>query len=232
MSVYTIDNTNRVSFLTSKVKEHLIKNSERLLGLSKEETDRHHGVLALRCFSHVLRCFGTSQVAETSLADDGSAMFDEEEGNSTAASANIQSVTDATAIRTTEVEAESDYKVEVWSDDYVPEDPPLKYVTKHWLRHASKATDEVAELLSQEDVFWDLNSPVRMLWLREYRKVGGLSSFKRLRLEGLSALHVASSVGFPRLVSALLNNRHHDELYKYDTLDNAPVSTMGSVFMR
>lgn len=195
-----------------------------------EETGRHHGVLALRCFSHVMRCFGPSQVAVTSLADDGSAMFDEEEDNSTAASANIQSATDATAIRTTEVEAESDDKVEVWSDDHVPEDPPFKYVTKHWLRHASKATDEVAELLSK-DAFWGPNSSVRMLWLREYRKVDDISSFKRLRLEGLSALHVASSVGFPRLVSALLKHGHLDELHKYDTLDNAPVSTMRSVSM-
>lgn len=231
LSVYTVDNTNRVSFLTSKVKEHLTKNAERLLGLSKEETDRQHGVLALRCFSHVMRCFETSKPTKTSLAEDDLATFAEEDDGSTEASTGIQTITDAISIRSTDVEAESDYKFEVWSDDDVPEDHPSKYIAKHWLRHASKATDEVAELLSQEDVFWNPKSPVRKRWLREYKKVDDFRSFKRLSLKGLSALHVASSVGFPRLVSALLKNGHIGELHTYDTLGSTPVSTTESLLL-
>lgn len=229
LSVYTVNNINKVSFLTSKVKEHLTKNSESLLGLSKEEIDRQHGVLALRCFSHVMRCFETSKLTRTSIAEDALTTFAEDDDGSTEASTGIQRITDEIEIRSIDVEVESDHKFEVWSDEDVPEDHHSKYITKHWLRHASKATDEVAELLSNEVLFWDLDSPVRMLWLREYKEVDDLGSFKRLSLEGLSALHVASSVGFPQLVSALLKNGHTGELHTYDTFGSAPVSTTESL---
>lgn len=224
-------NTNRVSFLTSKVKEHLTKNSERLLGLSKGETDRQHGVLALRCFSHIMRYCEPSQVAGTSSAEDGSAVIDKEEADSTEALAGTHGAPEITAIQTTGNETESDINVEVWSDGCVLEDSTFKYVIKHWLRHGSKATEDVAELLSQEDIFWGPISPVRMFWLTEYEKVDDLGSFKRLSPKGLSALHVASAVGFPQLVSALLKNHHSDELHTYDASNYAPVSTRESLFL-
>jgi hypothetical protein len=44
----------RICFMNVVIKTHLLDNASKLLGLSKEATEWHHGVLSLRSFSHLM----------------------------------------------------------------------------------------------------------------------------------------------------------------------------------
>lgn len=48
----------KVCFMNSVVKGHLLENAKDLLGLSKEEMKWQHGVLTHRAFSHLKECYG------------------------------------------------------------------------------------------------------------------------------------------------------------------------------
>ncbi|KAF3929376.1 Ankyrin-2 [Dactylella cylindrospora] len=96
------------------------------------------------------------------------------------------------------------------------------YAVKHWLHHASKATSDIAETLSQEKEFWKRDSKVRNRWLKVYASHS--SSFEGITFENLTGLHVAASIGFAQLVSALLKNGHEDERDIRDPqLSNTPL---------
>ncbi|CCC07660.1 unnamed protein product [Sordaria macrospora k-hell] len=123
----------------------------------------------------------------------------------------------------------SDYDSEEWEEAGANLDPEadeirdraLKYPVKHWLHHGSKSTPEFADDLSQDEEFWTTDSSIRRRWLTEYIRMTG-------KLEGwasksLTALHVASSLGFSRLVVALWNNGHEHEMHTYDSLQNTPL---------
>ncbi|KAJ4378598.1 hypothetical protein N0V85_008961 [Neurospora sp. IMI 360204] len=125
----------------------------------------------------------------------------------------------------------SEYDSEEWGketdEDCDPEadeirDRTLKYPVKRWLHPGSKSTPEFADDLSQNQEFWTTDSLIRRRWLTEYIRITG-------KLDGwasktLTALHVASSLGFSRLVVALLNNGHDHEMYMFDSLRNTSVS--------
>lgn len=49
---------DKVSFMNSVVKDHLLDNAKDLLGLSKEEIKWQHGILTHRAFSHLKECYG------------------------------------------------------------------------------------------------------------------------------------------------------------------------------
>lgn len=117
-----------------------------------------------------------------------------------------------------DVEADTDLDPE--ADEL--RDRALKYPVKHWLHHGSKSSPEFADDLSLDEEFWVANSSIRRRWLTEYIRITG-------KLEGwasksLTALHVASSLGFSRLVVALWNHGHEHEMYMYDSFANTPVS--------
>ncbi|KAI9150449.1 Ankyrin repeat domain-containing protein [Paramyrothecium foliicola] len=102
-------------------------------------------------------------------------------------------------------------------DDYEDDDPEanvlkdkvLPYPVKHWLHHASKATNDIAEALSLEAEFWARDSIIRRRWLTEYVRLTG--SFRYWNRSEFSALHVASSLGFKQLVASLLKNGYEEE---------------------
>jgi hypothetical protein len=96
-------------------------------------------------------------------------------------------------------------------------------MVKHWLHHASKATEEIAEELSAEEEFWKPGSLIRRRWLIEYARLNP-PAFEDLDLDrNLSALHVAASVGFSQLVVALIKHGHDSELSLRDANDDTPV---------
>lgn len=62
----------------------------------------------------------------------------------------------------------------------------VPYTVKYWLRHASKATREIAEDLSLEKEFWNPDSRIRRRWLVEYcRMTSTFDGFEYKTLTGL-----------------------------------------------
>ncbi|EPS39642.1 hypothetical protein H072_6585 [Dactylellina haptotyla CBS 200.50] len=96
-----------------------------------------------------------------------------------------------------------------------------QYAVKHWLHHASKATTDIAETLSQEEEFWKPSSIVREKWLKIYD--GLTDAFSGISIENLPGLHVASAIGFAELVTALIKNGHEAERDTRDSLENTPL---------
>ncbi|ORY61452.1 ankyrin repeat-containing domain protein [Pseudomassariella vexata] len=119
------------------------------------------------------------------------------------------------------------------SGDESPPDPELEtilgvvlgYMVKHWLDHASHATAEIASDLVEEGDFWKQGSPIHRRWLKAYEHFA--SWFNAFDYESnileLSALHVAASIGFPRLVAELIKGGHQNELHLRDKLSNTPL---------
>lgn len=82
----------------------------------------------------------------------------------------------------------------------------------------------MAEELSLEDEFWKANSLIRRRWLLEFERL--TMTFDDFYLdEDMTALHIAASVGFKQLVSALIRNGHRGDLNVRDHMFNAPVSS-------
>lgn len=132
---------------------------------------------------------------------------------------------------------DEDEDEDIWDDDeseqkYDREFKALSekaehYMVKHWLRHASKATIEIAEDLSQEKDFWSRKSPLRRRWLIVYSRVTSTDDWD---FDSFTALHVVASFGYRQLVSALIRNGHEDEVKIHDTWYNIPVSTKTATF--
>ncbi len=99
----------------------------------------------------------------------------------------------------------------------------LRYPVKHWLTHASQATTELAEKISQEAVFWAPDSVVRRRWLQAHEEYDG-SANGLLNTPGSTALHAAAAIGYASLVAALIDNGHENEINAQDEITNAPVS--------
>ena len=100
----------------------------------------------------------------------------------------------------------------------------LPYAVKHWLSHASQATDEIAEDLVMERAFWEKNSDIRRRWLIEHtRLVGPNDSFKYTDPSQLTGLHVAGGIGFRHLIVALMETDNKDEINMSDSYSNTPV---------
>ncbi|KAI1326816.1 hypothetical protein F5Y16DRAFT_218338 [Xylariaceae sp. FL0255] len=130
-----------------------------------------------------------------------------------------------------EVEEEEDDEVEYDDEDEDDDESSgdetnaepiaLPYAVKHWLRHASKATLEIAEDLSLEEEFWKSDSRIRRNWLNEYcNMTTTLDGFDRTTLSGL---HVAAALGFRQLVAALIRNGYAAEIKIRDSLVNTPL---------
>ncbi|KAI0459832.1 hypothetical protein F5B21DRAFT_454360 [Xylaria acuta] len=99
----------------------------------------------------------------------------------------------------------------------------LPYMIKHWLRHASKATLEIAEDLSFEVDFWKADSFIRRKWLEEYCHL--VPTFDDFDETTLTGLHVAASLGFRQLVAALIRNSDPEksEIKVRDSMVNTPL---------
>ncbi|OTA67905.1 ankyrin [Hypoxylon sp. EC38] len=217
--------SNTISFMNVVVKTHLLENSKQLLGMSDEEKKWQHGVLALRSFSHVKESFDFP-VEEKPAGSEGKAQEgdDDQEG----ASENEEDADDDDDEEEEDDEdvSESDWDSEEEDEEEDPEaeilrDKALPYTVKYWLRHASKATREIAEDLSVEESFWNPDSIIRHRWLVEYCRM--TSSFDNFDYRTLTGLHIASAVGFRELVAALIRNGYQDQIKIRDSLINTPL---------
>lgn len=194
-----------IEFVNSDVKKHLLDHSNELLDIGVEWRKWQHGKMSLRCFSHIMEALGKGiqelkiQASET----DKEKEKEQEEEHTDGAVTESQQPSEATA----------------------PTETPrygLDYATRYWMRHASDATLDVAEIISREILFWKPDSELRKLWLQEYEALTGL--LRGFGFVTWKALHVAASVGFLHLVSALLREGYKEEIHEYDSLKNRPVS--------
>ncbi|KAF2226719.1 hypothetical protein BDZ85DRAFT_53827 [Elsinoe ampelina] len=126
---------------------------------------------------------------------------------------------------TLEDDTDSDTEVVLHNDETANADSgSLDYAVRHWLHHASKATPEIAEELSQEVAFWGPGSLLRLAWIKQYEKLTDCYvGFDALDRSLLTGLHIAASFGFRQLVASLLANGHMDELNVRENMSNAPV---------
>ncbi|KAK6353701.1 hypothetical protein TWF696_005662 [Orbilia brochopaga] len=239
---------DRIAFMNSIVKSHLLEHAERLLGLSVEEIRWQHGILALRSFTYLMSYFNEHEPPEPDHPDseeaaaesaqkltegdtnpsDGNTMVDQhmsgENQNSVEQPAMSVGGVEEFQFEYSD-EEESDY--EEYDDnatehiDQTGQAEVSTYAVKHWLHHASKATADIAESLSQEEDFWKRDSIIRPRWLRVYESL--TNAFEGVEIKGLTGLHVAASVGFAQLVAALMKNGYAAERDVKDTLENTPL---------
>jgi hypothetical protein len=220
----------KISFVNADVKRHLHGNSEKLLGLQEDDIKLQHGILAMRCFSHVFDCHSSleEESKETNsesvpMPTKGVVQHPQSENEGTSATAEGQTNNNSDNM----VSAESDE-----TDDEAILDveeqlslASLPYATIYWLEHASQATLDVAQRLCFEgEAFWEPKSPIMMKWLQEYEALTNLYELQDVSIYNLTALHVAATVGFPHLVESLFQTGHEAEIHEYDSLVNQPVS--------
>ncbi|OLN82235.1 Ankyrin repeat domain-containing protein 17 [Colletotrichum chlorophyti] len=237
---------NTIGFMDRVVKEHLLEKetSRKTLGMSGDESKWQHGILALRCLAHIKEAFDFPLVEkpveeaqdETEDSEAQPSEVDEEEDQiSEAANDEETGGSDAQEDSGDDTDWDDDDDDEStygynMVDDEAEEASDLAgralpYPVKHWLHHASKATVEIAEDLSEDD-FWQRESLVRHRWLLVY-----MSTTKVLdgfEAKHLTALHIAAAVGFKQLVSALIQKGHEDEINKRDELVNTPLLKRGA----
>ncbi|KAL2876056.1 hypothetical protein SGCOL_008760 [Colletotrichum sp. CLE4] len=229
---------NTIGFMDRVVKEHLLEKetSRKTLGMSNDESKWQQGIIALRCLAHIKDAFDfpeeekpVEEVQEENEEAETQSVKDEDEesegseadGQESAAADSDQEDSDSD---TDWDDEESTYGYQ--QDDNEAEEARilaekvLPYPVKHWLHHASRATLEIAEDLSEDD-FWKTESLIRYRWLVVYMSMTKvLDGFEP---KELTALHIAAAVGFKQLVSALIQNGHENEINKRDTLVNTPL---------
>jgi hypothetical protein len=219
-----------VCFMHVAVKTYLLKDAEALLGLPEDGIKWQHGVLALRAFAHVREAYNFQD--EPQKSEPAASDF-EHDAVSRADSQNDDDDTDEDS-GSEEDNEDWDEDDSTWDDDvdeterkYDLEYKTLSgkaypYMAKHWIRHASKATVDIAEDLSQEEEFWSRESPLRRRWLVVYAHLTNAGYWE---FDTFTALHAAAAFGYRELVSALIKNRHEDEIKIRDAWYNTPVST-------
>lgn len=213
---------HKISFVNADVKKHLQRSLQKLLDLPDEDVRLQHGILALRCFSHIMDTL-------TNVVEDPEPSSIINPEIQQPVSSSIKTAEDASD----DMDADStDHDSEDADSNRAPQAPGtapspsiLQYATKYWLRHASEATLDIAAQLSQEKAFWESGSKIRYLWLAEFERL--TNSFAGLNAdESLKALHVAATVGFPRLVESLIKAGYGKEVNEYDSLENTPVRAL------
>ncbi|KAK7955272.1 hypothetical protein PG988_015966 [Apiospora saccharicola] len=222
-----------VSFMNVVVKSHLLENAKDLLGMSTEEIRWQHGVLALRCFDHVNEVFDIDINLESAPEEDEEAAENEngseqddgehsDNGSQDDADDDDEGSDDGTEDTESDCSSEEEHDPEV---DKV-RDLAMPYTVKHWLRHASKATYDIAEDLSVEEDFWNPDSRIRRRWLIEYHRLTNSleNEFNTADVKNWTALHIVSAVGFQDLVAALIRNGHEGEISQQDGLENTPIA--------
>ncbi|KAI0883239.1 uncharacterized protein GGS22DRAFT_168217 [Annulohypoxylon maeteangense] len=213
-----------ISFMNVVVKTHLLENANQLLGMSSEEKKWQHGVLALRSFSHVNESFDFPITEKPEEAENEENNDEDGEGSQDEGSDNEEEEEE-------DDDDESEDSGSEWSseDSSAEQDPEadilydkaLPYTVKYWLRHASKATREIAEDLSLEESFWKPDSIIRHRWLVEHCRMTNV--FENYDYKTMTGLHIAASIGFRELVAALIRNGYQDQIKIYDSLFNTPL---------
>ncbi|KAF5025075.1 hypothetical protein F66182_2844 [Fusarium sp. NRRL 66182] len=226
-----------VCFTHNVVKEHLVDNAQKLLGLTNEDIKLQHGILGFRSFSHILEMFEVIPAEASKNAANDDDKDDENDGEEEAheisshdddnsAETEDSSDDDEEDEEEQEEEDDDDESEDEEEEDEDPEAPYLKgialtYAVQHWLHHASQATADIAEALSLEDEFWKKDSVLRRRWLTEYNRL--TDEFENYERSEMTGLHVAAAIGFRQLVSALMDNGHAPEMDVRDSLVNTPL---------
>jgi hypothetical protein len=222
----------RITFVNADIKQHLFDNINKLLGLTADDIKLQHGILAMRCFGHVIDRFQTLDKAGTGMneqsapaeATDGAEHQQPElgTGHKTPMDSDKDEMED-----TVDDESDTADNEVTPASEMSSQGLPLPYATIYWLKHADQATPDVAErLCSEGDAFWHSKSTIRIQWLKEYEKETRAYDSHEVSIEGLNALHVAATVGFQHLVECLVKEGHKDDIHEYDSMENQPVSTM------
>ena len=186
----------RVTFLHSDAREYLQNRAEELLGLGSEEKKWEHGVLALRCFTNVLKGMSIPKDLDDELDDSQKPVAD--------------------ADQTEAPEQPADERKE---EEHVE---TLEYSLTYWLRHARDATVDIVDDLNLDEAFWQISSDLRMGWWEKYTDANpGYSG-----LHDMTALHIAAFFGMTALVRALLQYGHEKEMSMWDSWDNTPVRSI------
>ncbi|KAI1767447.1 hypothetical protein GGR53DRAFT_463345 [Hypoxylon sp. FL1150] len=219
--------SNTVCFMNVVVKTHLLENSKHLLGMWEEEKRWQHGVLALRSFSHVNDKFSfpepepKPEEEKPEENEDEASSEEEEEEDESEDEAEDENGDSDDEDEDEDEDSESGSEEEEDPEADVLRDLAMPYTVKYWLRHASKATREIAEDLSLEKEFWDPESRIRRRWLVEYCRM--TNTFDGFDYKTLNGLHIASSVGFRELVAALIRNGYEEQVKIRDSLINTPL---------
>jgi hypothetical protein len=215
----------KVYFKNVIVKPHLLRHAHKLLGITEDEIKWLHGELALRSFLHIMERFEVSppDEHEEGTADVGATAGDDSASNIEGRAAESESEEESEDEDDDDEDDDEDSDSDATSDLVELEFTALPYMVTHWLHHASKATAEMAENLSKEEEFWKPKSYIRGRWLDQYESL--TKAYDGLDHKSMSALHVAASIGFRQLVSALMRNGYEKELDLYDSMQNTPVRT-------
>lgn len=206
----------RVAFANSEIKEHLLKHANELLDTTEEGLQWQHGIVALRCFQHIYQ------------------LLTQEEGADDLEEAEIIEPLDEAFFQDVALEAGSDGALDPGDElDGMPGmtygtaaggfPPGTDYLVKFWLLHASEATNDIADELYRQRDFWSLGSKPRERWLRRFNEL--THTFADMNLEGMTAVHVAAAIGFPQLLTVLVEQKHDGEVYNKDGFSYRPVST-------
>ncbi|KAF4973196.1 hypothetical protein FSARC_448 [Fusarium sarcochroum] len=214
------DSKTTVCFTEAVVKQHILENAHKLLGLTSDDIKLQHGILGFRSFSHILEKFDFPPIEIPDEEDEEDEENDENDENDDAEEEDGDQEEDQDGgnkeqnhdAETVASEESSDAEEEEEDED--PEAPYLKdkalaYAVKNWLPHASEATTDIAEALSLEKKFWNHDSIIRTRWLTEHTRLVG--SFKWYDRSLITGLHIAAAIGFRQLASALMDNGYDQD---------------------
>ncbi|KAF4981042.1 hypothetical protein FZEAL_3094 [Fusarium zealandicum] len=214
---------SKVCFKESVVKTHLVENAYKLLGLTEEDIELQHGMLGLRAFSHVMEAFNWPAAMDDEDGDEDTEEENEENedddaSDHSAVSEGSKHDGDASSSASS---VNADYNKDTADVVTSLMNSVSTYAVKHWLPHASKATEEIAEALSEDENFWGKDSIIRRRWLTRHTQL--TDSFRLYDRSGLSGLHVAAAIGFRQLVVALMKNGHDGEMNMRDSNSYTPL---------
>lgn len=217
----------RIGFVNADVKKHLLKHSKELLNIGDEWTKWQHGKMSLRCFAHIMDAFPPDIECMKTQDPEASRRNEEDQSEDKIPErSGLVPAQDGSSDESKMSEEEDDAGDESAAPTAtkVPEFRlALDYATRYWLRHAGDATVDVAEIISRERLFWAPDSAQRQVWIKEYQDLtNALAGFGKFTM--WTALHVSASLGFPRLVTALLKEGYQEEIHEYDSFRNTPVS--------
>jgi hypothetical protein len=219
----------KVCFKNDILKPHLLRNVNKLLGLSEDEIKWQHGELALRSFAHLVEKFDVDDpVLEEKTTEESNDAVNETKETDDEEESEDRGEDDEDEGEDEEDESDGDDD-DSNASSTLAEEPAitaLPYTVQHWLHHAARATPELADDLSRFESFWKAKSRIRLHWLTQYNHITN-AFFGLLCNDKLTALHVAASVGYRQLVSALVKNGYEDELNVVDELANTvKISTL------
>ncbi|KAI1435994.1 hypothetical protein GGR50DRAFT_702209 [Xylaria sp. CBS 124048] len=211
----------KIGFMNSAVQEHLYENAKDLLSISDEDTKWQHGVLALRAFSHLKERYEQPENADENAEK---TTRTEDDDHDTEANEKGCEIDDKDSESGAYEMDEDSFGEEDEDDRHECLALPLPYMVKHWLKHASKATTEIADELSADTDFWKLHSHHRQRWLVDYCKLMP-GVFRDFDPSTFSGLHVATSLGSRQLITALARGSEHED-FESEACDSVPDSLL------